>query len=51
MTTHGCHGQKRLTFVGLWAGKEQRRKMREISGIWRRRRTQKENIWRRKIVI
>ena len=40
MTTHG-HGQKRLKFVGLWAGKKRRRKMREISGIWRRRRTQK----------
>ena len=51
MTTHHCHGQKRLIIVGLWTGKERRRKMRKISGLWRRRRTQKENIWRRKIVM
>ena len=51
MTTHHCHGQKRLIIVGLWTGKERRRKMRKISGLWRRGRTQKENIWRRKIVM
>ena len=51
MTTHHCHGQKRLIIVGLWTRKERRRKMRKISGIWRRGRTQKENIWRRKIVM
>ena len=51
MATHDCHGKKRLIFVGLWAGKDQRRKMRKISGLRRGKRTQKENIWRRKIVI
>ena len=51
MTTHHCHGQKRLIIVSLWTGKERRRKMRKISGLWRRGRTQKENIWRRKIVM